>query len=241
MAPGMDACGLVPQLPERRSAQPGVVPQVPFHTPKDRTIEFVPSNSELAELRQAQDWSRVAAFEKSLELKAVVDEMDDWMKEVLYRWALDEPWDEISEDMGVTTNALKKRFFYHLKKIRSRMLDANKTVSAIGASRASPIWTDGAKQSALEDSSLSDKPLPKKQEEKLRKLAKELFLNEYPNPERKGCPDSQTIRAIAFGTCEASKRANCGLISPYVHPALGSMPAFGRSSSEPGVCGLCRR
>jgi hypothetical protein len=51
----------------------------------------------------------------------------------------------------------------------------------------------------LEDSSLSDKPLPKKQEEKLRKLAKELFLNEYPNPERKGCPDSQTIRAIAFG------------------------------------------
>jgi hypothetical protein len=132
LAPGMDACGLVPQLPERRSAQPGVVPQVPFHTPKDRTIEFVPSNSELAELRQAQDWSRVAAFEKSLELKAVVDEMDDWMKEVHYRWALDEPWEEISEDMGVTTNALKKRFFYHLKKIRSRILDANITVSAKG-------------------------------------------------------------------------------------------------------------
>jgi hypothetical protein len=34
---------------------------------------------------------------------------------------------------------------------------------------------------------------------KLQQLAKELFLNEYPNPERKGCPDSETIRAIAFG------------------------------------------
>jgi DNA-directed RNA polymerase specialized sigma24 family protein len=99
---------------------------------KERTIEFVASNSELAELKQTQDWSWVAAFENSLELKAVVDEMDDWMKEVLYRRALDEPWDEISEDMGVTTNALKKRFFYHLKKIRNRILDANRTVSAMG-------------------------------------------------------------------------------------------------------------
>src|SRR6516225_7980694 len=50
-------------------------------------------------------------------------------REVLYRWAFDEPWDEISGDMGVTTNALKKRFAYHLKKIRSRMLNANKPVS----------------------------------------------------------------------------------------------------------------
>ena len=99
---------------------------------KERTIEFIPSNRELEELKQTQDWSWVAAFENSLQLKAVLDDMDDRMKEVLYRWAFDEPWDEISEDMGVTTNALKKRFAYHLKKIRSRMLDANTAVSAKG-------------------------------------------------------------------------------------------------------------
>lgn len=51
----------------------------------------------------------------------------------------------------------------------------------------------------MEGSCLSDQPISKKQEEKLRKLAKDLFLNEYPNPERKGCPDSETIRAIALG------------------------------------------
>jgi DNA-directed RNA polymerase specialized sigma24 family protein len=99
---------------------------------KERTIEFVPSNSELEELKQTQDWSWVAAFENSLQLKAVVDDMDERMREVLYRWAFDEPWDEISGDMGVTTNALKKRFAYHLKKIRSRMLNANKPVSTKG-------------------------------------------------------------------------------------------------------------
>src|SRR6516225_5588685 len=99
---------------------------------KERTIEFIPSNRELEELKQTQDWSWVAAFENALQLKAVLDDMDDRMKEVLYRWAFDEPWDEISGDMGVTTNALKKRFAYHLKKLRSRMLNANKPVSTKG-------------------------------------------------------------------------------------------------------------
>ena len=96
---------------------------------KERTIEFVPSDRDLAELKGTQDWSWAATFENTLELKRAVDEMDDWMKEVLHRWAFDEPWDEISEDMGVTTNALKKRFAYYLKKIRSRMLNADRPVS----------------------------------------------------------------------------------------------------------------
>jgi hypothetical protein len=52
---------------------------------------------------------------------------------------------------------------------------------------------------ASEGLSLSNQLPSKRQEEKLRKLAKDVFLNEFPNPDRKGCPDSQTIRAIAFG------------------------------------------
>jgi hypothetical protein len=37
---------------------------------KERTIEFVPSNSELEELKQTQDWSWVVEFENSLQLKS---------------------------------------------------------------------------------------------------------------------------------------------------------------------------
>ena len=55
-----------------------------------------PQTANLGELKQTQDWSWVAAFENSLQLKAVVDDMDERMREVLYRWAFDEPWDEIS-------------------------------------------------------------------------------------------------------------------------------------------------
>ena len=52
---------------------------------KERTIEFVPSDRELAKLKETQDWSWAATFENTLELKRAVDEMDDWMKEVLHR------------------------------------------------------------------------------------------------------------------------------------------------------------
>jgi hypothetical protein len=60
--------------------------------------------------------------------------------------------------------------------------------------------------------------LADKQEEKLRKLAKELFINEYPNPERKGCPDSQTIKAVALGKLRGEQasqwRAHFATCSP---------------------------
>lgn len=51
----------------------------------------------------------------------------------------------------------------------------------------------------LEGSTLNAEGLSQRQEEKLLKSAKELFLNEFPNPERKGCPDSDTIKAMASG------------------------------------------
>jgi len=48
-------------------------------------------------------------------------------------------------------------------------------------------------------SSQNRKELSTTQEEKLLKSAKELSLNEFPNPERKSCADSGTIKVMAFG------------------------------------------
>ena len=72
-----------------------------------------------------------------------------------------------------------------------------------------------------------------KQEEKLRQLAKELFLNEYPNPERKGCPDSQTIRAIAFGKLRGEQasewRTHFATCSPCTREYAGFHQEFQRA------------
>jgi len=74
--------------------------------------------------------------------------------------------------------------------------------------------------------------LADKQEEKLRQLAKELFLNEYPNPERKGCPDSQTIRAIAFGKLRGEQasewRTHFATCSPCTREYAGFRQEFQR-------------
>jgi hypothetical protein len=50
----------------------------------------------------------------------------------------------------------------------------------------------------LEGPSLSKRPFSKQEEKRLLKAAREVFLNDYPNPERKGCPPSETLRALAF-------------------------------------------
>src|SRR3990172_907843 len=54
-------------------------------------------------------------------------------------------------------------------------------------------------------SSENQKELSAIQEEKLLKGTKELFLNQFPNPERKGCADSETIKAMAFGKLHGEK------------------------------------
>lgn len=90
---------------------------------KETSVEFVALNDELDMLRQAQDWSWVEDLENALELKALVDPLDDVTKSVLHRWALDgDSWGEIAKDLGVTPNAAKKRFFYRLHKMRERVL-----------------------------------------------------------------------------------------------------------------------
>jgi hypothetical protein len=92
---------------------------------KETAIESVPWESELEERPEGQDWSWIENLEARLEFKEAVEQMDDWTKSVAFSWAVDElPWSEISNSKGITTNAAKKRFFYHLAKIRDRMAAA---------------------------------------------------------------------------------------------------------------------
>ena len=89
---------------------------------KQRVIEFVPSNAELANLRATQDWDWVENLEHSLELKEIVEHMDDWMKEVAFRRAFGHSWKQIGRDLGLGEGATKKRFLRGLKKLRDYLL-----------------------------------------------------------------------------------------------------------------------
>ena len=89
---------------------------------KQRVIEFYPSNTELADLRATQDWDWVENLEHSLELKEIVEHMDDWMKEVAFRRAFGHSWKQIGRDLGLGEGATKKRFLRGLKKVRDYLM-----------------------------------------------------------------------------------------------------------------------
>jgi len=45
---------------------------------------------------------------------------------------------------------------------------------------------------------LSEKPFSKKEEDRFLDAAREIFENDFPNPDRVGCPGSEVVKAIAF-------------------------------------------
>ncbi len=46
----------------------------------------------------------------------------------------------------------------------------------------------------------TDRPFSKDQERHLLRLAKKLFMEHHPNPQRLGCPDHETLKAVAHGS-----------------------------------------
>ena len=95
---------------------------------KQRLLEFYPSNSDLADLRATQDWEWVENLEQSLELKEIVQHMDDWMKEVAFRRAFGHPWKLIGRDLGLGEAAAKKRFLRGLRKLRDYLQQCKRAV-----------------------------------------------------------------------------------------------------------------
>ena len=93
---------------------------------RERVVEYVATNQELLALRGAQDWDWVRELENTLELKKLVSQMDNWMKEVYFRRTFNHSWRRIAKDLGLTEHQAKMRFADGLKKIRKRIAESDK-------------------------------------------------------------------------------------------------------------------
>ena len=93
---------------------------------RERVVEYVATNQELLALRNAQDWDWVIELENTLELKKLVNQMDNWMKEVYFRRTFNHSWRRIAKDLGMTEHQAKTRFADGLKKIRKRIAESDK-------------------------------------------------------------------------------------------------------------------
>ena len=88
---------------------------------RQETIELVPSTGDLEQLPGAHDVQSPRNVERSLQVKEVVQNMDDWTRRV---WAAKQygyTWREIAEYTGLSEQAAKARFHNALRKLAARL------------------------------------------------------------------------------------------------------------------------
>ena len=88
---------------------------------RQETIELVPSSHDLEQLPGARDLKSSRDLEHSIQVKEVVQNMDDWTRKVWTARQYGYSWREIAEHMGLSEHQAKLRFRYALRKLAARL------------------------------------------------------------------------------------------------------------------------
>jgi DNA-directed RNA polymerase specialized sigma24 family protein len=88
---------------------------------RQETIKLVPSAQDLERLQQTHDSKSVCDLERSLEIKEVIQNMDEWTRKVWIARQYGYSWREIAGHLGLTEPQAKLRFRYAIRKLRSRL------------------------------------------------------------------------------------------------------------------------
>jgi len=88
---------------------------------RQETIELFPSTHDLEQLPGAHDAQSAHSVERSLQVKEVVQNMDDWTRRVWTAKQYGYSWREIAEHVGLSEQTAKSRFHNALRKLAARM------------------------------------------------------------------------------------------------------------------------
>ena len=88
---------------------------------RQETIELVPSTHDLEQLPGARDAKSSHDLEHSIQVKEVVQNMDDWTRRVWTAKQYGYSWREIAEYVGLGEQAAKSRFHNALRKLAARL------------------------------------------------------------------------------------------------------------------------
>jgi DNA-directed RNA polymerase specialized sigma24 family protein len=87
---------------------------------RQQTIQLLPSNRDLEDLREAQDSRSVADLDRSIQVKEAIQNMDEWTRRVWTARQYGFTWSEIGEFMGLSEHKAKLRFRYAINRLRAR-------------------------------------------------------------------------------------------------------------------------
>ncbi len=88
---------------------------------RQETIELVPSSRDLEQLPGARDLNSARNLELSIQVREVVQNMDDWTRRAWAAKVYGYTWREIAEHMGLNEQQAKLRFGYALRKLAARL------------------------------------------------------------------------------------------------------------------------
>jgi RNA polymerase sigma factor (sigma-70 family) len=88
---------------------------------RQETIELIPSTRDLEQLPGLRDAKSPHDLEQSIQVKEVVQNMDDWTRKVWTARQYGYSWREIAEHMGVGEHAAKVRFYHALRRLAARL------------------------------------------------------------------------------------------------------------------------
>jgi RNA polymerase sigma factor (sigma-70 family) len=88
---------------------------------RQETIELVPSTRDLEQLPMARDANSPRDMEQSLQVKEIVENMDDWTRRAWIAKQYGYTWREIGEYVGLDGQTAKTRFHNALRKLAARL------------------------------------------------------------------------------------------------------------------------
>lgn len=90
---------------------------------RQETIELVPSSLDLEQFPEALDMNAQPDLEHSVQVKEVIENMDDWERVVWTARQYGYSWRKIAKYMGVSEQQAKLRFQYAIRRLRDRLGD----------------------------------------------------------------------------------------------------------------------
>jgi len=88
---------------------------------RQQTIELVPLSRDLEQLPGARDLKAARDLELSIQVKEVIQNMDDWTRRAWAAKVYGYTWKEIAEHMGLKEHQAKLRFGHALRKLAARL------------------------------------------------------------------------------------------------------------------------
>ena len=169
---------------------------------RQQTIELVPSGRDLEQLPGARDLKSARDLEHSIQVKEVIQNMDDWTRRAWAAKVYGYTWKEIAEHMGLKRTPGQTAIWACAPQacgpLGVRQMKEQRHASGLHSDVEGKLGVSAGDDFNGSRQVLNEQEEFNQEEKRVLDLLTQGLSREFPNPQRVGCPDSAVLRGIAF-------------------------------------------